>query len=236
MFRTLLSLVLLLTEGPVCRAEEPPAAGTARLLVHDETRLLSEEERAALELELGAMEHDTGVVIRLHAAAFLDGQSVRDYASALANQEKAPALAIVFVRGNSQTAIMASAELWRRHPADALALLLTEAGRVLANQFLPPEKRMKEAAALAIARLRSLESQRAADLKFLGRAEKRLVLVLSGGLGIAAIIGILVVVIRRRRSLRADGFHLFPEAAVGTRLGAPFGGGPAGQADSGRAG
>ena len=238
MLRTLIRLAFLVAAGAVCRAAELPANEAARFFVHDETRLLSEQDSATLERDLAATRRDTGAIIRIEAALYLDGQTVRDHATALANEiaGDAPVLVLAFIRGSSQTVAVASAGLWRQGPADAVALLLSGTGQILADTSLPPEVRMTKAAELAMTRLRTLESLRTGDRGIFGKGEKKLALILSATLLAAAIAIALAMTMRRKKIADTNGTHFFPEAAVAARLGAPYGGGTAGQADSGRAG
>lgn len=238
MLRTLIRLAFLLAAGAVCHAAEGPANESAGLFVRDETRLFSPESSAALAHDLAATRHDTGVIIRIEADTYVEGQTVRDHATALANTIAGdePVLVLAFIRGSSQSAAVASAGLWRRGPADAVALLLNDTAQILGAPSPAPEQRMTRAAELAMTRLRALESLRATDHDVFGKGNKKLMLVLLATLlGAALVIGL----IRRTRRKRAEGTsgpHFFPEATVGARLGAPFGGGASGQTDSGRVG
>ena len=200
--------------------------------IHDEAGLLGRSRVEELTRDLQMTREKTEVTLHIATSPFLTGSTtVRDRALALANQwaGEQPGLVIDIDRGDGQGGIAASAGLWRRYPPDEVVLVLGDATTLLADARQPLDARLEQAVRLVSNRLVGMETMRRAREKTLATEETRLagwfavmLLIFSGAVWAAAVLW------RRHEARR--GAIFFPDVDVGTRLGAPFGGGVIGMA------
>lgn len=201
-------------------------------LIHDEAGLLVQPHSEELARDLQMTREKAGVTLHIATVPFLTGgTTVRDRALALANQwvGEQPGLVIAIDRGDGQGGIAASAGLWRRYPPDEVVLVLGDTTTLLADTRQPLDARLAHAVRLVSDRLVGMEMMRRAREQTLAAEETRLagwfaamLLIFSGTVWAA-------VALWRRHETRR-GAIFFPDVDVGTRLGAPFGGGVIGMA------
>ena len=208
-------------------ADTAPAA-----LIHDEAGILDRAHADALGRDLELTREKADVALHVVTDPFLTGGvTVRDRALALANQwaGEQPGLVITINRGDGQGGIAASAGLWRRYPPDETVVILGDATALLSNSRRPLDERLTQAVRLVSDRLIGMEVARQARDKTVAAEEARLaawfaaLLLVFGGT-----VWISVTLWRRHETRR--GAIFFPNVDVGTRLGAPFGGGVIGVA------
>jgi hypothetical protein len=200
--------------------------------IHDEAALLDRSKAEELDHDLQMTREKAGVMLHIVTVPFLArGITARDRALAFANQNpgEQPGLVIAVARGDGQGGIAASAGLWRRYPPDDVVLVLGDATTLLGDARQPLNARLAQAVRLVSDRLVGMEKLRRAREKTLAAEEARLagwfaamLLILSGTVWAA-------VTLWRRQEARR-GAIFFPDVDVGTRLGAPFGGGVIGMA------
>jgi hypothetical protein len=225
-------VAMILVTGPVGRAfaadelGQPPAS-----LILDETRLFDEQGAAQTSAELKKAKTDLGLLVYVAGYPYLEHGAVRDRALALADHwcGANPGLVIVFNRGDGQAGIAASDGLWRRYPPDEAVEVLAAVTRLLADTKLAPEGRVKNAVQLTLQRMAELESTRRAREQPMTHSETKLAEWFAAALMVLGVLAWLALLLWRRHEARRQPLF-FPEVNVGTRLGAPFGGGVIGVA------
>ena len=227
------TVLVMRTVVPCSAAEAPPLPPRPSNLLFDDARLFNEEGAEQLSRALMDAEQSLGVSVFVTSISFLDGGStLRDRVLPMLASWSAgrPGLLVAFNRGNSQFSVLPTSEIWQRYSTDEVALLITDAAKLLGNHVPPPDGRMKDAVSLILDRLQKLETQRSARMASPPAPSLRLMLGLCGA---CVVLGLLFWVLAARAKARSTGIYqprVFPEAEVGTRLGAPFGGGVVGEA------
>lgn len=221
-------MLVLLMLAAALRAATPPPAN----FVADDATLFTQDAAATLSATLRGASKKLGVSLYVVTYPFLPvGETVRERATQLADEwcQEKPGVVIVVNRGNLQAHLVASPALWRRYPPDETVVAFGAATTLLAQPTLSPEERVQQAVATILQHLVKMENVRQARARPFARSEAHLAeafaLVL---LGMACVTWLLVSLWRRRQARRAAVY--FPDVEVGTRLGAPFGGGVIGVA------
>lgn len=214
--------------GTLISAENPGAPPGS--FIQDDARLFDAATMEELSRTLAEGWRATGVPVYVAASSFLEGGNMREHSNMLVARwlTGRPGLLIAYNRGNALPAIASSPEFWQRYPADEVAQMFADAGRLLAMDQVPPEWRVRGAAELAVGRTRRMEENRRMGQHLFTRADARLAVVVAATLAVAGSAIWLVVCLRRRRHATEGGSFLFPDVAVVPRLGAPFGGGAVG--------
>lgn len=224
MARALLCCTFCLLLSCLATAQVVPSV----VYVDDSTRAFSEEDRSALEQELAAFHAETGVLLTVKAVAYLESSETMRRATQVARRATAPTgpvAAIMAERGKKGFGISHSPELWQLYPladmVEVLRLAMHEASKP------NPEigNRLAVTSRLWMAQVRQLEAARRQGLPVLKEKEMPIFLAGIGVLGLLGLGGLYFGSREHvRTGLRNQRFPL-PEAAVGQRLGAPFGGG-----------
>jgi hypothetical protein len=225
-----LGACLVLAAMPLAAGALPPPA-----LVHDDARLFDDTSLAAMSRVLEAARRDCGTAIHVATLSYFETAGTRNHEQELMERwlKDEPGLLVIYNRGNGQTSVVASPEYWRSHPADAVAQVLADASRVLNQGGISPEHRIGDAARLIADRSRQIGGNRPGLRAPLAPGERTLAIALAGALVLA---GLLAARSRRGTRNAAGGPFLFPDATVKPRLGAPFGGGVAGESSAQRPG
>ena len=226
--------VLLFLNGIVQSAVDigaPPAS-----FILDDAILFQKDDADKLSRELTESANKHGVSVYVAGFSFLEGEAARERANALCARwlDGRPGFVIVYTRGNAQPAVMASPVMWQRYPADEVMIVLQESGRLLSDVFLSPEQRVIRAAELALKKIQLMEDGRLGRLHQLSTPDTRLAMLLGAMFSLLGAISWFSIWMRRKRAAARSGPFFFPEAVVGTRLGAPFGGGVTGEAGPGQ--
>jgi uncharacterized membrane protein YgcG len=230
---SLLALVTCtLMANPLPPAEETREARAAASLLHDDTTFFDNSQREQLLHDLQTTREKAGTSLHIAVVPFLNGNvAVRDHALALANEwlGEQPGMVILANRGDGEGGIAASEGLWRLYPPDEAVLVLDDATTLLSNTRQPLETRVVQAVRLVSDRLVGMEIMRRARERTLAEQEARLAGWFAAMLLVIASMVWAGVAFRRRHEARR-GAIFFPDVDVGTRLGAPFGGGVIGLA------
>ncbi len=201
----------------------PPADGIA-----DETRALTPDVHRQFAEELRQFRADLKCEAWITASSFVPtGLTLRKHAQATrrAWDDGRPAVLMAYDRATNSSSLSFSPALWQRYPAAELVQVMQDTGRVFANGSITLEERILVAARGWMERLRGLERARLRQSLLLQKDEKRLALVTACTLGGLALAAAVLGMISRRRDSHAKRRFYFPEVQVGTRLGAPYGGG-----------
>lgn len=174
--------------------EEPPAS-----FVQDETRLFDAAAVEQLSRDLVETHRSTGVSVYIATSSYQEA-TARNLAQQLVDPwlKDRPGVIITYNRGNGQSGIVTSPELWRRHPADEMAQMLAQAGSTLIRPDAGPERRIQEAARLVIERIRQWDEKRGTQNSAFGDVERRLALWFGGAIAFSGMVVWLVSRMRRR--------------------------------------
>lgn len=216
-------LVLLAGTGTGVLAAPPPEDGIA-----DETRALTEETHRQLAQELQLLRADLRCDVWITASSFAPaGMTVRRQAQSTrqAWSGERPAMLMAYDRATNSSAMSFAPVMWERYPAAELIDIMRHTRLLLTDAKLTLDERFSAAAHFWIDRLRVLESTRLKQTLWLQRSEKRPALILGAVLAGAAVLAALVGLLSRLRDARLGRRFHFPEVHVGTRFGAPYGGG-----------
>jgi hypothetical protein len=222
--RTIFGLGLFLGPSKMTGAPAGPPPAPASF-VQDDGRLFDKASLERLSQPLIQLHDDCAVSVYVATSFYLDAGGNRNQAQQLVESwlKNQPGVILTCNRGDGQTGLVASPDLWRRHPADEIARLLSESGRILGQRGVSPELRIENAAARLAQRIRQLETDRHESRKPFATAERRLAITLAASLALTALLIGLVAIARRKNARACGGPFLFPEAAVHSRLGAQFG-------------
>ena len=201
----------------------PPADG-----IQDETRALTPETHRQLAAELAHFRQDLKCDAWIYASSFMPaGLTVRRQAQTTRREWSAtrPAVLMAYDRASNSSAVSFAPVLWERYPAAELVEIMQETRRILTETKLTLDERLALATRSWIDRLRVMESVRLRQSLWIQRREKRFALVVPVMLAAGALIAALLGFVSRRNSARASRRFLFPEAHVGMRFGAAYGGG-----------
>ncbi len=222
----LLATIFLLGLLSAKAAIETAAAPTDGIF--DDTRAFSDQTRLQLAEEIKLLSQDLKCDVWLTATSFpASGTNLRRQAQATRLQWSAqqPAVLLAYDRSTNAVAFSFSPDLWDRYPAATLVQLMRDAARNIAETKLTLEERLTIIVHDSVKRMRELETTRIQQSRWFQQDEKRFALILTtlliGAVGVAGIVG---MASRRRDSIDSQLF-LFPDIDVGTRFGAPFGGG-----------
>lgn len=219
---SLLCCMLVLT-GTGGLAAPPPADGIA-----DETRALTEETRRLLAQELQLLRADLHCDVWITASSFAPaGMTVRRQAQNTRREwsGERPAVLMAYDRATNSSAMSFAPVMWERYPTAELVEIMRHTRLLLTDANLTLDERLSAAAHFWIDRLRVLESTRLKQTLWLQRNEKRPALILGAILAGAAVLAAIVGWLSRLRAARVGRRFHFPEVHVGTRFGAPYGGG-----------
>lgn len=204
-------------------AAPAPADGIA-----DETRALTEETHRQLAQELRLLSADLHCDVWITASSFAPaGMTVRQQAQSTRREWSGgrPAILMAYDRASNSSAMSFAPVFWERYPTAELVEIMQHTRLQLTDTKLTLDERITLAVHHWIDRLRVMESVRIKHTLWIQRNEKRpaliLVSILAGAVVLAAIVGML----SRLRDARIGRRFHFPEVHVGTRFGAPYGGG-----------
>lgn len=205
-------------------AEEPAAAPVSFVL--DDARLFDAATVEGMGRALEETERACGVAVYVATSSYLKTADTRTRERQLVESwlGDKPGVILTYVRGNGQTGILPSPELWRRHPADEIARLLTEAGRILFQPGSEPEQRIRNTVTLLSERLRQLDEDRRSPRGPFTGIERTLAIAVAATIALALLVCWLGASVRRRKAAVLGGPFWFPEASVKPRLGGQFGG------------
>lgn len=203
--------------------------------IFDDAILFQKADKDKLSQALTESANKTGVSVYVAGYSFLEGEAARERANALCERWliSKPGLVIVYTRGSAQPAVAPSSELWQRYPTDEVVMLMQESGRLLGDMFLSPEQRVLRATNSALEKLQTMEAARLSRLHHVSSSDLHLAMLLGALLIVPAAIFWIAIRMRRKRATARGGPYYFPDAVVGTRLGAHFGGGVTGEAGTG---
>lgn len=218
-------MLALLATGSSAAIDSVPAPADG---IYDDTRALSEVGRRDLGGELRSLRDDLKANIWFTATSFTaSGVTLRQQARMTRRRwsGESPALLIAYDRASNAVALSFSPDFWNRYPTPGLVELLRGAGRTIADTKLTLEERLTLIVQETGKRLRQLETVSIQQNMWFQNEEKRPVLLLAGGLLAAACLAAVAGMAARHWSGSSSSQAFFPEVVVGTRLGAPFGGG-----------
>ena len=228
-----LGLCLGLTMMLDAAGEPPPAPAS---FVQDDARLFDAAAIERMNRALVETERASGVSVYVATLSYLETAGSSNHEQQLVERwliDK-PGVILTYNRGDGQTGIVPSPDLWRRHPADEIARILAEAGRVLVQPGAGPELRIQDTVTLMVDRLQHLESNRRPPHGPFTSVERKLAICVAATIAVAGFAGWLGAFMRRRKSAALGGPFLFPDATVNSRLGGQFGGGSIGEASARR--
>ena len=215
-------------------AGEPPPAPSSFVL--DDARLFNAGAVERMSLALLEMQRSTGVSVYVATWSYLETDGTRNRAQQLVKLwlNGKPGVILIFNRGNGQSGVVASPELWRRQPADETALLLADTSRALERAGATPERRIEDAVSLVVGRIRELEVKSGKPAAVFTGGERRLAILVAATIALSGLTVWLVSFARRKRAAARGGPFLFPDATVNRRLGGQFGGGIVGESSAPR--
>jgi hypothetical protein len=195
--------------------------------IHDDARALPDAARAEISRLIGAFRSATGCELYLATTSYLGGVNVRDHANMLGDAwlGERPGLLLAYDRGTASFSFAPSEALWHRYPVPALVEAFSDGGQTLKEQGKTLEARLLAASGMVMKRITRLECLRTAQSKVLSRKDGWLagafLCLACAGAGLAAF----YLARQRQKESAASVKHHFPQVEVGTRLGAPHGGG-----------
>jgi len=202
---------------------QPPADG-----IQDDARAISSEMHQQLAGELQQFREDLKCDAWITASSFTPTSvTVRRQAQVTrrAWSGDRPAVLMAYDRASDSTAFSFSPVLWERYSAAHLVEIMQETRRIFSDRGLALDERFALATRQWTERLREMEAVRLRQSLFLQSDERRfaklIVMLLSGGALVAAILGYA----SRRHAAISERQHLLPDVEVAMRLGAPCGGG-----------
>ena len=214
---------MLLVLGPILLGVEAPADG-----VLDDTHALGTAAHRAIAAEIASLHADLRADIWLAATSFPPSAvTPRQQARSTRGEWSgdSSALFIGYDRASNSISLSFSPQFWERYPSSSLVELMRDSGRMIADKKLTVEERLLFIVHELAERLRQLETVRIQHDRWFQQGEKRfafmLMMALLGATLVAAVLGI----VSRRRARSHGEQHYFPDVAVGSRLGAAFGGG-----------
>jgi len=208
---------------PDAAAELTPAPAS---FVQDDARLFDAAAVETMSRALAETERASGVWVYVATSSYQETAGSRNHEQSLVDQwlNDKPGMILTYNRGDGRTEVVPSPELWRRHPADEIARLLAEAGRVLARPGASPEQRIQDTVALIAGRFQHLAASPRAPQGLLTTVERKLAISVAATVALAVLAGWLGACLRRRNAAALGGPFWFPEATVKSRLGGQFGG------------
>jgi len=218
-------LYLLASAGIVTgtAAQDYPTDG-----LRDDTRALSVQLRADLAHDLAATRAELGFEVWVTASTFLtSGQGIREHARATRQSwsGSADSVLLAYDRATDTLAHAFSPSLWQRYPTADIISLMQHGTAIMAEKRQPLDQRLARSIRDMLQRLHLLEKQRRLIARTLTADHVRLGKIFALGLlGGACALGIAGTTLRRLELLAASQSR-FPVVQVGTRLGAPHGGG-----------
>lgn len=225
LIRLLVAMTMVLSVGGVMAQEMllPPENH-----VLDDTRALTDSQRAAVVAGFAKFRADFGYDLWLDTTTFLPtDRTIRQYARDLRRTWSGDndAVILVYDRATDNHAFSFSPGVWNRYPTAGLILLLQNGVIVMADKQRPIDQRLNQITTDLIRRLRLLEKQRAQLATPLPTAHKRLASFFIPLLIIGAVTAGVAGIWLRRQAVWTQWQVRFPAVQVGLRLGAPYGGG-----------
>ncbi len=228
-------VVWLLVTG-MASAQIPPAPADGIL---DETRALTEAAHRQIAEDIRLFRDNLKCDVWLTATSFLPtGTTVRRHAQITRQgwSGDRPAVLMAYDRATNSSGMSFSSSFWQHYPSAELFELMQEARRILNDETLTLDERLVQSTRSWMERLRVLESVRLKQSLLIQRDEKKLALVSASTLGGLALLAALLGLVSRRSGARAEHRFHFPDLQVGTRFGAPYGGGVVVEVKPGSAG
>jgi hypothetical protein len=195
--------------------------------IHDDGRVLPDAVRAEISRQIGEFRIATGCDFFLATTSYLGGTNVRDHANTLGDAwlGERPGLLLAYDRGAASFSFAPSEALWQRYPVPALVETFSDGGQTLREEGKPLEARLLAASGMVMKRITRLERLRTAQSKVLSRKDGWLAVAFLCVAGAGVIFASVYLARQRKKEAAAAVQYFFPQVEVGTRLGAPHGGG-----------
>jgi hypothetical protein len=221
----LLSLLALFGAGSLMALPVAPADG-----ILDDTHALSSEAHEKLAGQIADFRREQGYDVWLVTSTFLDsGKTVRYYSRDLRQSwsGSADAILLAYDRGTDRSAISISPGIWNRYPAAALTDLLQIGGGIMSDATKTPEQRLTDFTGKLLRGMRAIRLQQSKMDQSFTPDHRRLAISFTAVSGLGAMALFILGICSRRRDVQNALQSHMPQIEVGTRLGAPFGGGVA---------
>lgn len=201
----------------------PPPAG----FILDDARALPDAAQASLSGELRRFHESTGCTLWIVTSTYLSGESVRDRANALVDAWTPAGRGIVmaFDRSGDSHAMSPTESMWRTYATPSLVEAFREAGAVIQEKEQPLDRRLQDSARVLMRRITEAERERVLHNQLLPGHDLWAALVFLALLVAGALACALVLTFVRKRDAADAVRYFFPQADVGLRFGAPYGGG-----------
>lgn len=215
-------------------AGDPPPAPSS--FVQDDARLFDAAAVERMSRALIEMHQSTGVSVYVATSSYQEAAVNRNHAQQLVKPwlNDKPGVILTYNRGNGRPGVVASPELWRRHPADETAQMLADVSRALSQPGTGPEHRIQEAVLLVVERIRQWDARRGMQNAVFTGVEFRLAAFLGATIALTGLVTWLFSCRCRRKVVSQGGPYLFPEVTANNRLGGQFGGGSIGESSAPR--
>lgn len=221
----LLMIFVLLCAGSVMAVPVAPVDG-----ILDDTHALSSEAHQKLVEQMANFRRDMGCDVWLVTSTFLDsGQTVRYFSRDLRKAWSGTndAILLAYDRGTDRSAMSLSSSIWNRYSASALTTLMQTGGVIMSDANKTPEQRLTDFMGKLLRGMREIKQQQAKMDQSFTRDHRRLAVAFATASGMGALALFVLGVRSRRQDVQSALQSHLPQIEVGTRLGAPFGGGVA---------
>jgi hypothetical protein len=196
--------------------------------VFDDTRALEESSQRTISTQLKTLSEDLKCDVWLTATTFATGnRTLRQQAFSTRTRwsPDRPAILLAYVRTDNGFVFSFSPDMWHRYPTASLVDLTRDGTERIKNDKLPLDERLLYMVQDFARKMRALEVTRIQQTQRFMPEERRFVSLLALLVTAASVVaGMLGILSRRTDTAAGEAFHL-PEVSVGTRLGAPYGGG-----------
>lgn len=196
--------------------------------LRDDTRALPDPIKVALSEEIQEAARVIHADVWFNAGTFLrSGQTIRSQAHELRQHwsGQKDAVLLNYDRSSEAYAFSYSPGIWQRYSSVELLSIGKESAQIMADKNQPLEQRLSATLRQFLAKMQVLEQERQQSAHIITSSYKQLGLLFAGGLIAAATLIFIIGALLRRREGLAGWQQFFPHVHVGTRYGAPHGGG-----------
>lgn len=210
---------------PVIGQDLPPAPAQG---LRDDTRALPDTIKAELSQEIQEATRPLRADVWFNAGTFLrSGQTIRSEANELRQHwsGQRDAILLNYDRSSESFAFSYSPGIWQRYPSVQLLSIGKDSAKIMANKDQPLDQRLAATVRYLLVKMQALEQERLHSTQVISLGYKQLAQLFSLVLIVAATLIFMIGALLRRRKFQAGWLQFFPEIHVGTRYGAPHGGG-----------